>query len=160
MRRGVYAFHVLAHSIVGTIPTIFFIYAPGTRAGLCAKEAKPPREALLLFSAGSAEGLWHSTPDLLPLRNTLRPALRSLLFSSFRTGGESTTTLRLRGACGASLFVDPGVSPRGETPAGDRVSGHFTDMCSNYYPPNALWRHAKTTEGPERKAELSFTPSR
>jgi hypothetical protein len=39
MRRGGYASHVHARSIVGIVPTIFF-YAPGTRAGLCSKEAK------------------------------------------------------------------------------------------------------------------------
>ena len=58
------------------------------------------RRFFFFFSAGSAEGLWHPTPDLLPLRSTLCPALRSLLFSSFRTGVENnylTASWRLWG---------------------------------------------------------------
>ena len=124
---------------------------------MCQRDEKPPRAALLLLCAGSAEGVWHPTPDLLPLRSTLRPALRSLLFSSFRTGGERTTTLRLRGACGAALWLPWRL-------LGARVScpGHRHRLFSQRYVRTLLTqrerRHAKTTEGPEER-QLSFTPS-
>src|SRR3712207_7813847 len=106
MRSSGYAFHVQTHFIVGTIPTIFFFSS---------------------FSAGSAEGLWHPTPDLLSLRSTRRPALRSLLFSSFRTGGEREPLPYDSVALVGLHFVAPGVSPLGETRAGDRTSGRFTE---------------------------------
>jgi hypothetical protein len=51
MRCGGYAFYVHAHSIVGTIPTIF--YAPRYSGGaMRQKEAKPPRAALFLLLCG------------------------------------------------------------------------------------------------------------
>jgi hypothetical protein len=66
-------------------------------------------------SLRAAEGLGHPTPDLFPFGVLCAPLYGLLLFFVPKTGGENTT-LRLRGACGASLFVAPVVSPRGERP--------------------------------------------
>jgi hypothetical protein len=56
MRCGGYAFHVLAHFIVETIPTTIF-YAPVLRRGYAPKK-RNHHERRFFFCASSAEHLW------------------------------------------------------------------------------------------------------
>src|SRR3712207_4066473 len=60
MRYGGYAFHVQAHFIVETIPTIF--YAPRDSGGAMRQRGEiPPRAALLLYGLLSACGIQPQT---------------------------------------------------------------------------------------------------
>jgi hypothetical protein len=132
-------------------PDYYFLRPPVLGRGYAPKR-RNHHERRFFFSAGSAEDLWHPTPDLLPLRSTSAPrsTVSPVLFvpNRRRENNYLTAPLRLWAFC-----VAPVASPRGRARPVPPLASDFLLIYMFELPTQRERWHAKTT-GAGRKAAI------